>query len=358
MLVVAVLFGAGVSVARAQAVDAPTVTRGQGAEACPDVPALRAQIAAIGGLADAFSRSGYAVEFAYAAARGGTFSARIRTRAATGERLLEAQAGSCAPLARATAVTLALLLDNEARRAPTSHSAAVVSPPQAADESDSSPPPPAAPPSEAERSPTQDTRAASAGDGRARRIDRAAVAVGAAGLFGVVRTLAPALLGQLSLTRGRLELALGALWALPYTREFSPGTLQAKLASGLLRVCAETLRSRLLRLSACSGVYAGVLTVEANGFTDDRTRHEAWVSVPLELTLATFFRSGTSGRASRGSTIGLALTAGALLPIRRHDFSIDGLGKALRSWPVAALLALSLEVGSNRERAGSQDTTR
>jgi hypothetical protein len=282
----------------------PTVIRAQGAEACPDASTLTAQIAAIGGLADAFSRSGYTVVFAHADSRGGTFSAHIRPRDSAGERLLEAPGESCAPLAKATAVTLALLLDNEARSqpAPVADESAVVPTPAPVEEPPAAPaaakPPPGAPPHSAPR-----------------RIDRAALALGGAGLFGVVRTLTPALLASLALTHGRLQYRAGALWALPYTRELGPGSLEAHLASGSLHVCTRALASRLLQLSACSGAYAGVLRVEAQGFTVDRTRHQAWLAIPIELTLATLW-----------SPVGLSLSASALFPLRRYDFSVDGLG--------------------------------
>jgi len=37
---------------------------------------------------------------------------------------------------------------------------------------------------------------------------------------------------------------------------------------------------------------------------------------------------------------GLELATSALIPLRRHDFSIDNLGVAYASWPIALLLSV------------------
>lgn len=55
----------------------------------------------------------------------------------------------------------------------------------------------------------------------------------------------------------------------------------------------------------------------------------AWLAVPLELSLA-----------SLAGPLGFDVGAAALVPLRRNDFSVDGVGVAYRSLPVGALVSL------------------
>ena len=98
----------------AQGTEGLQVERAPGAETCPDAVSLSQRIAAIRGRPLTFSRLSYEVYFTRT---GETFSATI-VSGLSGEsrRVLEGR-GTCAALAQATAVTLALLFDSDAESA-------------------------------------------------------------------------------------------------------------------------------------------------------------------------------------------------------------------------------------------------
>src|SRR3982751_52777 len=115
------VFGTGAPAAWASRGTAElSVARGPGAEDCPDTAALRARVEQITG-----TRLGRvtATEPALAVAvsfsrEGDRYRAAIRTQGPKeGERVLEDEGPTCAALAEAVGVTLALLLDRVPRRA-------------------------------------------------------------------------------------------------------------------------------------------------------------------------------------------------------------------------------------------------
>src|SRR5450432_2493224 len=101
--------------ARAQSPELLNVERGPGAEECPDAPTLIARIAAIRGRAGAPGSASYDVGFSHTA---DTFTAVIRGGDGESQRVLEGRGLTCAALAQATAVTLALLFDSEVDHTP------------------------------------------------------------------------------------------------------------------------------------------------------------------------------------------------------------------------------------------------
>jgi hypothetical protein len=105
--------------------------------------------------------------------------------------------------------------------------------------------------------------------------------------------------------------------------------LHETLLSGVARTCLSAWRGTALRFDLCSGIYAGLLKVEARGYTRNDAVEKTWLAVPLGVALAT-----------AGAPLGLEVGASALLPLRRNDFSIDNLGVAYQSWPVGMLLSL------------------
>jgi hypothetical protein len=295
--------------ARARAQSAPsflTVTREAGAESCPDSETLGAHVDRLRGHQATSQPSAYRVRFSY---RGGVFRADIQVGDAGAARVLRDRRASCASLEQATALTLALLLDSDASELPL-------------DKPEPEPAAPHGPPvgRALPRPSPPDQR------GKA----NFALALGGGALFGVVQPIAPAVLGELGIGMNRFRTSIGVLWMPTQTRDFGPGQLRETLLSGVAHTCLTTLRSADVRLDFCSGIYAGLLEVAANGYTRNDSVDKAWVAVPVELTVST-----------TSAPVGVEVGASALLPLRRNDFSIDRLpGVAYESWPVGLLVSM------------------
>ena len=97
----------------------------------------------------------------------------------------------------------------------------------------------------------------------------------------------------------------------------------------MARTCLTAARSAQVRFDVCSGIYAGLLKVQADRYTRNGSADKAWLAVPLGVALTT-----------TSSPVGVEVDASALLPLRRNDFSIDNLGVAYESWPVGMLLSM------------------
>jgi hypothetical protein len=329
------LIGALVPRAAAQAGPALSVTRGPGAEECPDTTVLSSRIEQLG------SRPGaapVAYEVSFTRDHDG-FTAAIRTSADGGAaRILRDRGATCAALAQAAAVTLALLLDPSAR----SDTALARVTPRA----------PSVPPSPvtaaAEEPVLAAQAAASAPEGTpvdagwaqvapaspiahepADAPTLATLSLGVAGVVGVVRPVAPALAGELGVALGRVRLGAGVLWIAPQSLELGPGQVAQSLLSGVARPCLALLRGAGLRFDACSGIHAGVLRANADAYTRNDEASELWLALPFELALA-----------GLNAPLGWELGASVLVPLRRHDFVIDNLGVVYESTAVAMMIAL------------------
>lgn len=292
--------------AQAQGAAFLSVTREAGAESCPDTAALLAHVERVRGHRTTGETGAYHVHFSH---HGGAFRATIRVGESSGTRELRDRGASCASLEQAVAVTLALLLDSDAL------------------ESSSPPPTPPAPPPPAplpERAPAPPPEPE-----RVRRAVSLSLSLGAGGLFGVVQPIAPVALAELGIGVERFRTSIGVMWMPAQRLDFGPGSLNETLIGGVARTCLTAWRGAPLRFDLCSGVYAGVLKVEARGYTRDDAVEETWLAVPLGVAL-------TGG----SPALGIELGGSALLPLRHHDFAIDNLGVAYRSWPVGVLLSL------------------
>ncbi|WP_437968474.1 hypothetical protein WMF04_03910 [Sorangium sp. So ce260] len=304
------------------------MARGAGAESCPDAAHLIERVEQLSGRRETGASGAYLVSFTRDA---DGFRASIRS--GSGARELRDRGRSCAALEQATAVTLALLLDSDARepslREP---EAGARSAPLPAPEA---PAPPPGAPAETPRAPPGLTGAGGAREDEGEApspgggATRLTLAAGAAGLFGVVRPLAPAVSAEIGIGGARFRATLGALWLVPQTLEHGPGELRETLLGGVVRACITAAGSEALRFEVCSGLHAGQLKVVASGYTRNDAAEAAWLSVPLELSLA-----------SLAGPLGFDVGAAALLPLRRNDFSVDGVGVAYRSPPVGALVSI------------------
>jgi hypothetical protein len=281
-----------------------SVTREDGAESCPDTAALRQHVERLRGDQATSEPSAYRVNFSY---RNGVFRADIRVGQAGELRVLRDRRATCASLEQATALTLALLLDSDAGDL--------------------------APPRQESRAPTIDARPGPLPPlpptPRPRiRAASLTASVGGAGLFGIVRPVAPIVLADLGIGVNRFRTSIGAVWMPSQTLDFGPGQLHETLLSGVARTCLAAVRGGSLRFDVCSGFYAGRLKVHAVHYTRNDSVDKVWLAVPLELAVAT------------SSPLGLELGATALFQLRRNEFSVDELGIAYVSWPVGMLLSL------------------
>lgn len=302
--------------ALAQPDPAVSVTRAAGADDCPDTAALLARIELLRGRPDAGAAVQYQVSFARENAG---FRAEIRAGgAAGGARVLHDQAITCAGLEQATAVTLALLLDSDARASTTP------TPPPAAKPdvvSRNAAPPPAA----AELEFAEQLQRYFQGARRS-----ATLTLGPAGLAGVLRPIAPALRAELGTRMAALRGGLGLLWSPGLETMLAPGTVHVSLWAGTSRSCFAPVLGSALRFDLCAAFYIGALEASAEGYDQTRDATRLWVASSFELALA-----------STPAPIGWELSAAALIPLRRQDFSIDRAGVAYASLPVGLLVSMS-----------------
>ncbi|XXY18807.1 hypothetical protein WME88_04035 [Sorangium sp. So ce216] len=319
------------------------MTRGAGAESCPDAARLIERVEQLRGRPETGTSGVYLVSFTR-----GPDGLRASIRSGGDARELRDRSGSrsCAALEQATAVTLALLLDSDAREpslqepeadARGEPSPAAGAPAPAAGAPAPAPGAPAPSPAAPAETPPARPEPTGAGGGeqedgapsRGRGATRLTLAAGAAGLFGVVRPFAPVLSGELGIGGARFRATVGALWLVPQTLEHGPGELREALLGGSVRGCFAAAGSGALRFDVCSGLHAGRLKVVASGYTRNGVAEKAWLAVPLELSLA-----------SLAGPFGFDVGVAALLPLRRNDFSVDGVGVAYSSLPVGALVSV------------------
>ena len=289
---------------RAEKVPPLVVDRSPGAERCPDAEAIGARIEQIRGRPALDLPNPYRVTFAR---NDDGFSATIRTDRAGGSiRTLEHDGPNCSALGHAVALTLALLFDSDIE--PKRKVDPSPPPPVPTAVAPATPPLPASPPSR-----------------------EATLSLAAAGLAGVLRPLSPAFSADLGLRFAPLRVSAGALWAWPQTLPLGPGMVHERLLGGFARVCLPAWQQGGLRLDACSGAFLGAVTGEAEGYTRNERRTRTWIAVPFEAALAGWT-----------SPVGWEVSLAGLFPLRRPDYTIEGIGTAYRSPPVGALLSLRL----------------
>jgi hypothetical protein len=279
-----------------------SVTREESAESCPDTEALLAHVERVRGHAATGESSAYHVSFSY---RGGAFRASIKSGASGAARVLHDRGATCASLEEATAVTLALLLDSDAREPEPKPEPA---------------PEPAKPPK------TEPPRFEEPASSTAVSLS---LSVGGGGLVGVVQPVTPVALAELGIGIDRFRTNLGVLWMPSQAFNFGPGSIDESLIAGMARTCLSAWRGESVRFDLCSGIYAGLLRVQAHNYTRNDATQKSWLAVPLGFAFA-----------SASAPVGAELGVSALLPLRRNDVSIDGVGVAYESWPVGMLLSV------------------
>jgi hypothetical protein len=287
---------------RAETIPPLVVDRGAGAERCLDAEAIGSKVEQIRGRPAVDVPTRYRITFARTEQG---FTATIRTDKALGSvRTLEHNGANCSALGHAVALTIALLLDSD------------VEPNKKVDP----PPPPPPPPVVAavQRSPSATSPA-----------HEVTVSLAAVGLAGVLRPMAPALAADVGVSFAPLRLSAGALWVWPQTLTFGPGSVRERLLGGFARACVPAWQAGSLRLDACSGAVVGAITAEAEGYTRNERRVRTWIAVPLEAALAGWT-----------SPVGWEVSVAGLVPLRRPDYTIEGLGTVYESTPIGAMLSL------------------
>jgi hypothetical protein len=293
----ALCVGAWASGTAAQPTAPLGVDRDPGTEECPDGDALAARIERIRGRPSP-DPSPYLVRFSREEDH---FVATIGTRDRSHVRTLESHRPSCAALGDAVAVTLALLYD--------------------ADLAAPAPAPPPLPP------PVPPTQAAPAESERL----RPGLGAGAAWVVGVTAPYSFAGQAEVGLYAPRWQAGLGVLWIAPETHRLGPGTVEQQMLGANARLCVAPVAADPVGMDVCSGVLAGAMTGRASGYTRNDTRSRPWVAVPLELVLRSTMQS-----------VNIELGVGALVPIARDDFTVDGVGTAYESSSVAGMASVRI----------------
>ena len=292
-----------------------SVSHGPGADDCPDALDLLARIERIRGAPPRVDQPAYRVAFTRDAAG---LHAVISSSESAGERLLDDAALQCSALAQATAVSLALLFDADARARGTARLSAVT---------------PAATPSVTPASTAPQASAAAYGQPDL-SAPRASTALAGGALLGVPRPLAAAFGLELGLDNGRFGLRVAAHYAVPPDLDFASGEVREALLAGSLEGCFAAWSSAGLRLEGCAGGILGALRAEAEGYAEDRRRTRLWSALAFDARFGLV-----------PDPLGASLELALLVPLRRQDFAIDGAGVAYASEPVAVLLSLRVTFG-------------
>jgi hypothetical protein len=278
------------------------VARGSGAEDCPDTTALRAQVEQITGTRlELLTATEPPLAMAVSFSRDGDrYRAAIRTQGPKeGERLLEDEGPTCAALAEAVGVTLALLLDPLPRpRLP-------------------APPPPQVP---------------------AIIPGRASIGwIGISGgpVFGETPGTTLGIGPTLGLELERWSIALGGTETLSRSVRFASGAVRVGLTSGNLQLCRMIdLRGEALRAGACARAAAGQYRGEGEGYPVTTSVRLPWIAAGGGLRVG-----GRWGKRLLWGVSGLLM-----IPIRRQTFSVENAGVAYESAAVGGTLAVELGV--------------
>jgi len=270
-----------------------TVTRAPAAADCPSAGELQAAIERI-------------VQYPVASAPGDRLVADVQFQrgeaglealvrlagAKQGERRLTDTGVSCSPLAQAVAVTLALLMDF-------------------------GPEPAASPPA-----PTPRAASDSHGD----------LWYGGGGSVGLSAAPTLTVTGGMAASWARWSLRGSGGGVIPREAELAPGGVRVGLVRGELLLCRALAAGPRTRWDACAGGTAGWLWGHGQGYPVSTDAGFAWAAGGAALRL---------GGAVGGHWL-WGVQAELLAPLRRHTFSIENLGVAYRSSPVAGLLELQI----------------
>lgn len=318
LLVLATVSKAPLAVAQTQAPQAALiVTRGEGAQDCPESTALADRVRAVAGANVVNAEPGTAafqtwVQVAIARNFNG-YSAQISTSGVRhGSRTLEDVGPSCANLADAIAVTLAIILDPYA----------------------SAPPPRAVRPAEV---PTRPTSPPKKPPGNAPLPSRFFLAASGGVTLNVLDHAMPLLTATAGLRLStNWALLLGGGYVFTDTVSSAGGEVELSLAYVDFGVCGRALgESGGAQLNWCLSTMLGPLRGSGHGYDDEFSKSSPWFAVgvgpEVEFPIARSFS--------------WILTADAVLPLVRNGFDVQTGGSrspAFRPSSVAALVSLGV----------------
>ena len=290
--------------------------RQQGAEACPDGRSMRAAVVVRLGRDPFGPGDGPAIE-AIATHTGSTWSARITARAPDGrligDRELNSSAPTCASLAAAAALAVALVIDPDAV-ARTSAPSAVPAPT------------PASPPRSAGtaigRSPSP------ARDGLASWVDLRAVASA-----GLLPGFAPGVAIGTDLALARWLSLSAALWYWPEQKQRSgTGAIAFGLSAVSVGACGEPVAFDVLGLALCAGALLGSIHSVIYQLIPTAPGDRLWSGLS----------AGARIYAPRKAAVRVSFALDALAPLTRQRFTVGGQpGTAFRQ----SALALDAQLG-------------
>jgi len=285
-----------------------SVSRGPGADDCPDAAGLLARIEDVRKTPVRGDQPHYLVVFARDAAG---LHAEIVHEPSETSRVLNDGSPDCTALARATAVTLALLFDADAR-ALEEIAAPQPSPPDP-------PLPPAAPPRVEDTAPEPTPWSIAIGGGLA---------------FEVVGPVAPALAIEGSFINRRWRGALGIAVLAESAIQLEPGTVRQGLGAATLSTCWAPWLDGRWRFDSCVGGWLGAIHGGARGFDENGGAWRVWPALSLDLRLGWLPDAATS--------VGAELVTTLLVPIYRQDFAVENVGVAHEASPLALEVTLRL----------------
>jgi len=230
-----------------------------------------------------------------------------------GVRELSVGGDSCANLAEATSVALAVLLD------------LVREPPRPPDPAPTPAPAPPPAPLPASPAPKPTPR---------RSVVLAAGITSGVG-YGLLGDAASAALGgRLIVAAPQLELLLGGAWLPSRDIDHAPGSVEVGLS--LLRAdgCLSWEPRTESGPGVCLGLGLGRLSGEGSGFDEDYSVARPWIAAAAGF----FYRLHLTERAA------LRFGFSALIPLKTEAFSVVGGGQAFETPPVAALFELGPDV--------------
>jgi hypothetical protein len=293
--------------------------REQGAEACPDGRAMRAAVVTRLGRDPFGPGDGSAIE-AIASHAGSTWTARVTARAADGQligdRELNSSAPTCASLASAAALAVALVIDPDAVARTSAARAAPA-------------PSPAAPPRSAgtavspSSSPTR--------DGLASWVDLRAVASA-----GLLPGFAPGIAIGTDLALARWLSLSAALSYWPEQKQRSgSGAIAFGLSAVSLGACSEPVAFDALGVALCAGALLGSIHSVIYQLIPTAPGDRLWSGLS----------AGARIYAPRKATVRVSFALDALAPLTRQRFTVGGQpGTAFRQSAVALDAQLGLGV--------------
>ncbi len=296
-----------------------SVRRSASAGSCPDVRGLAAAVSHLTAkvtldpdVTDA-ADGRIEVEFSRGPSR---FRAHLRaTGLRSGVRVLVHDGVDCAPLAEATAISLAVLLDPEWRPpepAPTLPPPPPVPAPKDAPNEPAVPPPPA--------------EATASGWGL-----RAHATAGAA--IGVLRSAAPVLgVGVAVDPIPALSFSGGAALIPAQSLPLAPGHVDVALAGGEAAACVLPLGSARARVGGCASAVLAVVSASGVGYFRNGSTSRPWLA----------FGGHAYAHGEMVGPLGWTARAGALAPTTTEAFGVDGAGVAYAPPRVAIVLAAGL----------------